>query len=157
MKLEQLRMSRSLSMANGYMYTSSSTSKQYNLVSKNFIPPKDVVPIIYEQKVLLECLYTKDSTAYGTIRVHNFAYDKRVFVRLTKDDWHSHQDIQAWHSMNYTHDQTDVFTFQIALEKSHDPNEIPKRLSFALCFQVMTDEFWDNNQNQNYVLDVHEK
>ena len=158
LKLEQIRLSRSLSIANSYgSSSSSSSSKQYNLVSKNFIPPRNIVPVIYEQKILLECLYTKDSTAYGTIRVHNFVYDKRVFVRLTKDEWNSYQDVQAWHSMNYTHDQTDVFTFQIALQKSHDANEIPKRFVFALCIQVMSDEYWDNNQNQNYILDVHEK
>ena len=155
LKLEQIRLSRSLTLINGYSYAS--ISKQYNLVSKNFTPPKNIIPIIYEQRVLLECLYTKDSTVYGTIRVHNFVYDKRVFVRLTKDEWNSHTDIQAWHSMNYDHDHTDVFTFQISLPKSHDANDVPKRLLFALCLQAMTDEYWDNNQSQNYILDVYEK
>jgi hypothetical protein len=135
----------------------SSPTKQYNLISKNFISPINIIPLIYEKKVLLECLYTKDSTAYGTIRVHNFSYDKRVFIRLTQDEWKTSNDIEAWYSMSYPHDNTDTFTFEITIQKSTDDITGPKRILFAICLQSMSQEFWDNNQEWNYVLDVFER
>ena len=113
--------------------------------------------MIYDKQVLLECLYTKDATAYGTIRVHNCAYDKNVFVRLTQNEWETTTDIQASHSMSYRHDNTDTFMFQINLPKSIDFIEGPKRILFAVCLQTIGHEFWDNNQGWNYVLDVFER
>ncbi|CAF1137123.1 unnamed protein product [Adineta steineri] len=131
--------------------------KQYNLLSKNFTSRTNIIPTIYENKVLLECLHTKDSTAYGTIRVHNCAFDKNVFIRLSQDEWNTSIDIEARHSMNYSHDNTDTFTFEINLPKSNNDKLEPKRFLFAVCLQAMWQEFWDNNQGWNYVLDVSEK
>ena len=130
---------------------------QYYLVSKYFTSPTDIIPLIYERQILLECLYTKDAIAYGTIRVHNCAYDKRIFARITENDWKTTQDIQAWHSMNYPNDNTDTFTFEIRLGKYNEPTEIPKQIYFAVCLQAMCQEFWDNNRGWNYVLDVIER
>jgi hypothetical protein len=135
----------------------SSPTKQYNLVSKKFISPINIIPLTYEKQVLLECLYTKDSTAYGTIRVHNCSYNKNVFIRLTLDEWETSNDIEARYSMSYPHDKTDIFTFEINLPKSTDDITAPKRILFAICLQTMGQEFWDNNQGWNYVLDVFER
>ena len=129
----------------------------YFLVSKHFTPPTNIIPLIYDQQVMLECLYTKDSIAYGTVRVHNCAYDKRIFARITENDWQSYQDIQAWHSMNYPNDNTDTFTFEIRLGKYKDTKEVPKQIYFAVCLQAMCREFWDNNQGWNYILGVLER
>ena len=107
---------------------------------------------------MLECLYTKDSTTYGTVRVHNCAYDKRVFARVTEDEWTSSYDIQAWHSMNYPDDNTDTFTFEIRLGKYHAANaQVPKQIYFAICLQAMYQEFWDNNLGWNFCLDLVER
>jgi len=161
LQLGQFRLSKNqLEIPNIYNRSPSpilSPTKQYNLVSKNFTSPIDIISLIYEKQVLLECLYTKDSIAYGTIRVHNFAYDKRVFIRLTQDEWETSIDIQAWHSMSYPHDNTDAFTFQISLNKSIDDIIGSKRILFAVCLQAMSQDFWDNNQGWNYVLDVFER
>lgn len=162
-QLGQLRLSKpSLELSNLPKRSSSSTSlssptKHYNLVSKNFISPINIIPLIYQQQVLLECLYTKDSTAYGTIRVHNCSYDKRVLIRLTYDEWKTSNEIEAWHSRNCSHDNTDVFTFEISLPKSMGDIVGPKRILFAVCLQAMSQDFWDNNQGWNYVLDIFEK
>jgi len=137
--------------------SSSLATKQYNLVSKYFTSPTNIIPLIYEKKILLECLYTKDSTACGTIRVHNCAYDKRVFIRLTQDEWKTSSDIQALHSMNYSHDNTDIFAFEITLPKSNNDTQGPNRILFSVCLQAMYQEFWDNNYGWNYVLDVFER
>lgn len=129
-------------------------SKQSNIISKNFISPINITPLIYKQQILLECLYTKNACAYGTIRVNNCTYDKHVFVRLSFDEWQTTKDLPATHSMNYSHDNTDTFIFEVNLT---DENRMCKRILFALCFQVNGEEFWDNNQGWNYVLDVFER
>ena len=163
LQLGQLRHSKNqLDLPNLTKRSNSSTSlssptKQYNLISKNFSSPIDIIPLIYDKQVLLECLYTKDSIAYGTVRVHNCAYDKNVFIRLTYDEWETSNDIQAWHSMHNPHDNTDAFTFQITLSKFYDDLIGPKRVIFAVCLQAMSQDFWDNNQGWNYVLDAFEK
>ena len=175
-KIEQLRRAKSQSntlstsplpfdIANTIDQSSSSESlssarkpkKQYCLVSKHFISPTDIIPLIYERQVMLECLYTKESIAYGTVRVHNCAYDKHVFARITENNWETYQDIQAWHSMNYPNNNTDVFTFEISLGKYDDDTKVPKQIHFAVCCQTPDQVFWDNNLGWNYVLDVLER
>ena len=137
-----------------YKRISPPRTKQCNLVSKNFTPTINITPLIYDKHILLECLYTKNACAYGTIRVHNYAFEKHVFIRLTYDDWATSIDVRATHSMNYSHDQTDTFIFEINLTDEHRPC---KRILFAVCLQVNGREYWDNNQGWNYVLDVFER
>lgn len=168
-KLEQLRFTKAQSslsstplsspfdLSSHNRSSSTEPTKQYNLVSKYFTSPSDIPARIYNQKIILECLYTKDSIAYGTVRVHNFAYDKRVFARITDDDWQTYQDIQAWHSLNYPNDNTDTFTFEIRLKKYANNARVPKQIYFVVCLQAMCQEFWDNNRGWNYMLDVLER
>ncbi|CAF3860113.1 unnamed protein product [Adineta steineri] len=175
-KLEQLRVAKNQSSisslsqspfdlaANSTRTPSSSTlsastksSKQYYLVSKYFTSPTNIIPLVYERQVMLECLYTKDSIAYGTVRVHNCAYDKRIFARITDNEWETYQDNQAWHSMNYTNTNTDTFTFEIRLGKYNNDAKVPKQIYFAICLQAMCQEYWDNNLGWNYLLDVIER
>ena len=176
-KLEQLRLAKSQSSVNSSSPSpfdlptitnrlSSSSSlpntpikpaNQYNLVSKYFTCPTNIISLIYERQILLECLYTKDSIAYGTVRVHNFAYDKHVFARITGNEWETFQDIQAWHSMNYSNDNTDSFTFEIRLGKYNDDTKVPKYIYFAVCLKAMGKEYWDNNVGWNYILEVLER
>jgi hypothetical protein len=173
-KLEQLRLAKSqstMSSASSSPFdlpaicnrSSSSSSlppkqiKQYYLVSKYFTSPTDIHPLIYQRQVMLECLYTKDSVAYGTVRVHNCAYNKRIFARITEDEWETSHDIQAWHSMNYSNDNTDTFTFEIRLGKYNDDTKVPKQIYFSICLQAMCQEFWDNNRGWNYILNVIER
>ncbi|CAF1099497.1 unnamed protein product [Rotaria sordida] len=161
LQLGQLRLGKN--QINMYKYPTSSSSsllsstKKYNLVSKQFASPTNIIPLIYEKQVMLECLYTKDSIAYGTARVHNFTYDKLVFIRTTQNEWKTFKDIQACHSMNFPCDNTDTFTFQITLTKSNDDITEPKKILFAICLQAMSQQFWDNNQGSNYVLDIFER
>ena len=173
-KLEQLRLAKSQStpsslspspfdlstVPNRSLSSASLPNKpaqQYNLISKYFTSPSNVIPLIYERQIMLECLYTKDSIAYGTVRVHNCAYDKHVFARVTEDEWETFHDIQAWHSMNYPNDNTDTFTFEIRLGKYNDPAKVPKQIYFSVCLQAMCQEFWDNNIGWNFFLDVVER
>lgn len=176
MKLEQLRLAKNQSnmlstspspfnLSSSINRLSSSASsvafkKQTNpyfLVSKCFTSPTDIIPLIFTRKVMLECLYTRDATAYGTVRVHNIAFEKRVFARITENDWKSFHDMTCSYSMSYPNNNTDTFMFEIRLPKCDDPTKFPRRIYFAICFQSMNQEFWDNNDGLNYVLDVIER
>ncbi|CAF3374528.1 unnamed protein product [Rotaria sp. Silwood2] len=175
-KLEQLRLANSQSnlfssspcpfdLSNVFNRSSSSASftaskkstNQYYLVSKYFTSPTNIIPLIYEQQVMLECLYTKDSIAYGTVRVHNRAYEKRVFARISENDWKTFEDIYGWHSMNYPNDNTDAFTFGLHLKTYDDNTKVPKQINFAICLQINNQELWDNNLGWNYILDILER
>jgi hypothetical protein len=170
-KLEQLRIAKSQSISstistspfgqatntNRSLSISSKSIKQYYFISKYFTSPVNILSMIYERQVILECLYTKDCIAYGTVRVHNCAYDKHVFVRVTDDEWQTSHDIQAWHSMNYPDSNTDTFTFEIRLEKPDDAVPMPKQIYFTVCLQALCQEFWDNNLGWNYFLDILER
>lgn len=148
MKLEQFRLTKP-SISIDYL----SRRSQVSLIARSFTSPVDILPLINNQKVLLECLYTKDSKAYGTIRVDNIAFEKQVFVRTSQDEWETYRDIPAWHSIHHQTDNTDAFTFEISLDNSL----IPERIQFAICFKALSEEYWDNNQNSNYVLDVYQR
>lgn len=161
-QLGQLRATKSpLNISN--IHKSATTSslitaeKKYNLVSRHFTSRTNIIQLIYEKQVLLECLYTKESKAYGTIRVHNMVYDKLVIVRATHNEWKSFVDIQGSHSMNCPSDNTDTFTFEISLANFHLNTTEAKRILFAVCLKAKSQEFWDNNQGWNYVLDVFDR
>ncbi|CAF2544883.1 unnamed protein product [Rotaria sp. Silwood2] len=132
-------------------------TNQYYLVSKYFTYKTNMIPLIYEQQVMLECLYTKDSIAYGTVRVHNRAYEKRVFARISENDWKTFEDIYGLHSMNYPNDNTDAFTFGLHLKTYDDNTKVPKQINFAICLQINNQELWDNNLGWNYILDILER
>ncbi|CAF3704075.1 unnamed protein product [Rotaria sordida] len=175
-KLEQLRLAKSQSnllssspchfdlsnilhrsSSSSSVNTSKKSTKQYCLISKYFTSPTNIIPLIYERQVMLECLHTKDSIAYGTVRVHNRTYEKRVFARISGNDWETFQDIQGWHSMTYPNDNTDTFTIEIRLEKYDDDTKVPKQIYFAICLEANSQELWDDNFGRNYVLDVVER
>lgn len=167
-KLEQLRLAKNYSSSPSNMNEFSGLPnrcssplarnvRQYCLISKYFTSATNNIRFVHERHIMLECLYTKDAVAYGTARVHNIAYDKRVFVRVTENDWQTFYDVQAWHSMNFANDNTDTFTFEIRLRKYNDPSKVPKEIYFAVCLQTIGQEYWDNNQGWNYTLTVLER
>ncbi|CAF2848081.1 unnamed protein product [Rotaria sp. Silwood2] len=145
------------SSSSAFINTSKKSTNQYYLVSKYFSSPKNIIQLIYERQIMLECLYTKDSIAYGTVRVHNRAHKGRVFARISENDWKTFEDIYAMHSMNYQNNNTDTFTFEIHLGKYDNNTKVPKQIYFAICLQTNNQEFWDNNRGWNYVLDVLER
>ena len=47
--------------------------------------PTDLLQRVYNQQVVLEHIFTRGITAYGTVRVTNRSFDKRVLVQYTND------------------------------------------------------------------------
>ncbi|KAJ5569210.1 hypothetical protein N7450_011696 [Penicillium hetheringtonii] len=89
----------------------------------------------------------------GTIAVLNLAFEKKVSVRFTFDDWKTVSDVSAWHYQSLFLSRTivsDIFTFLIDAESP--PLDTDGRLQICVCYQVLDEEFWDNNAGENYVI-----
>ncbi|GFR79174.1 protein phosphatase 1 regulatory subunit [Elysia marginata] len=102
--------------------------------------------------VSLENVILRDYTMEGTIKVKNVSFEKSVFVRLSLDEWESHEDIQGSYvpgfSLGYA-EPYDTFSFRIDIPPSFD---ISKRVQFAVCFEENGKQHWDNNNGENYCV-----
>lgn len=106
-------------------------------------------------KVSLENVIVKDSEncASGTIKVSNISFEKEVIVRSSSDNWKTHQDNfctfvdnGTTKSVTVAYTLFDTFSFKLTLP----PKE--RKLEFCICYKSGGEEFWDNNNNQNFIL-----
>ena len=116
----------------------------------NFLQPvekRDFSERLNSLNVSLENIVLRNFGVFGTVKVRNLAYEKRITVRYTIDGWLSFRDVVG----NYVHGSyngiTDTFSFEIAI-----PTTLIKdcKLEFAVCYKVLGVEFWDNNSGDNY-------
>ena len=101
------------------------------------------------------------------VKVKNICYKKRVFARITFNNWKNCYDLDAIYtkseSLSYKSILRsneakqklsflyDYFGFCIILpEKQSDFEENKLRIEFALCFETGQTSFWDNNLGENY-------
>lgn len=68
-------------------------------MSENSAEPceEDIIRLVQKQKLVLEgChLYPEANLVTGSVRVLNLAYEKRVVIRYTLDNWDTFQDLTA--------------------------------------------------------------
>ncbi|ORX53185.1 hypothetical protein DM01DRAFT_1336377 [Hesseltinella vesiculosa] len=116
----------------------------------------------------------------GSVLVRNLGFEKQVFVRYTIDGWQTVKSVQA----NYEHgrDALDVFSFEIDLTPSPpssplqeaqqdlptpavaDHGQVRATLDMAVQYRVLDTttpeprwvEYWDNNGNRNYQIQIVE-
>lgn len=106
--------------------------------------------------VSLENVVIKESEARvtGTVKVRNLSYHKQVKVRYTTSNWLAHDDVYADYvpsaatATGASYDLYDTFTFALPLPSSNQAD----KLEFCVCYTCSDAEFWDNNNNLNYVL-----
>jgi protein phosphatase 1 regulatory subunit 3A/B/C/D/E len=104
-----------------------------------------------QQKVALENVMLKNDIGrmVGTIKVANIAFEKRVFIRFTSDNWKSYLDRPAVYQSSASK-AYDTFRFDIELPRNTSKDS---RISFCVCFVANgTDEHWDANQGKNFHL-----
>ncbi|XP_053324156.1 protein phosphatase 1 regulatory subunit 3E [Spea bombifrons] len=111
----------------------------------------------WDQRVCLQSMRCESCFLWGTVRVLDLAYEKRVTVRYTMDGWQSHHDTHALYAARLCHGGaghpgTDLFTFRLPLPP-RDQHQAPSLL-FAIRYQVGEEEFWDNNGGKNYSLSL---
>ena len=110
--------------------------------------------------VSLESLSISDNRLIGTIKVKNLAFSKSVFLRITYDDWHSYEDIDAYYVNNGLVCAQGA-PFSLSIDTFSFDHEIPYEklmrpaIHFAVGFRCESHEYWDNNDSKNYTILVH--
>lgn len=108
---------------------------------------------VKDQKVCLENVIIIDLQLTGIVRTSNLHFKKVVMVRYTTDSWKSFYDHPARYVEGSSDTVTDKFTFTI-----HPRHMKPgDKLTFVLKYEVLDQEFWDNNNSNNYTLLCKEK
>jgi len=107
---------------------------------------------VENDKVSLENVTVKGRSMMGTVRVKNVAFEKKVFVRFTNNNWLTYEDFPATYvpvtgSSPLTPQPYDTFAFEVSLPSSIIEAE---NMHFAVCFQAGAEQFWDSNNGENY-------
>ncbi|KAG0720610.1 Protein phosphatase 1 regulatory subunit 3C [Chionoecetes opilio] len=90
----------------------------------------------------------------GTVKVRNLSYNKTVKVRFTINSWTSYEDVEAVYvpsrgsATGASYDIYDTFSFSIPLPVG----PLADKIEFCVCFNSDFIEYWDNNNNKNYVV-----
>ncbi|KAH9911680.1 putative phosphatase regulatory subunit-domain-containing protein [Epithele typhae] len=85
----------------------------------------------------------------GRIRVRNIAFEKWVAVRFTVDDWQTTSEVTAKYLDSIPGGVFDRFSFTIRLGDMLARIE-EKKMFFAIRYNVLGREVWDNNAGANY-------
>ena len=84
------------------------------------------------------------------VRVVNLCFDKQVYIRFTKNNWATFEDVLA----TYIPSSWDVWSDRFTAAFSVQNLTAGQRVYFAVRYVAGGQEFWDNNGGQNYSL-VH--
>uniref|UniRef100_A0A1I7UF96 Protein phosphatase 1 regulatory subunit n=1 Tax=Caenorhabditis tropicalis TaxID=1561998 RepID=A0A1I7UF96_9PELO len=102
-------------------------------------------------RVCVSALRASGSSIVGQVNLLNVAFDKVVVVRYTTNGWKTQDEIVASYSHRlFATEDIDAFNFTIAI-----PVKLTEgKCEFCVQYQVAGEEFWDNNDGQNYVVNV---
>ncbi|KAM9880379.1 protein phosphatase regulator [Verticillium dahliae] len=95
----------------------------------------------------------------GSVAVENLSFQKSVTCRFTLDYWKTTSEVAAEYSHEIRPKESDAghdrFTFAIKLsDLAHLES---KTLYFCVRYNVMGQEFWDNNGGTNFQVDFRKK
>lgn len=104
--------------------------------------------------VRLEDIQLTNNQLIGTCQVANLAFEKHVLVRYSLDEWSTYKEVDAIYQEPIANSANtwDRFRFKLAnisLNTKHH-----ETLYLAVKYSVSGREFWDNNDNKNYQLDI---
>jgi protein phosphatase 1 regulatory subunit 3A/B/C/D/E len=108
--------------------------------------------------VSLENVIVRDSEncLIGTVKVKNLAYDKNVAIRVTSDNWKTHDDVECTYveqpglvSQTAVRNLYDTFRFRIELPAKEDGS---RQIEFCVRYRTEGIEAWDNNDGANYIV-----
>ena len=103
-------------------------------------------------KVCLENCIIDGMTVTGTVRVANISFHKHVIIRYTFNNWVTHFDINACYVQNSNDGPTDRFSFSFTVPSYFNTGS---NVMFALMYNSEVGIFWDNNFNQNYIIECY--
>lgn len=120
------------------------------LMELQFTPPASVPGFeqrLREGKVLLENVTVDELNLSGFVRVLNLAFEKRVTLRYSVNNWTTFSDTPASYVPDSSDGLTDRFHFKVAIPAYLESGGT---LQFAVRYCVGGQEFWDNNDGNNY-------
>ena len=95
---------------------------------------------------------------FCTIRTHNVAFSKRVFVRVTHDRWASFRDVFAeQHGGREPYPGAPDASSDRFFASISAPGYTLQTLQFAICMEAAGTTFWDNNGGLNYTVIAQER
>lgn len=150
--IDKFKKARALHFNN---FDKSNTSSQSVFMELLFTNPgslPDFLDRVYEVKVLLEYVQADEFSLSGIVRVLNMAFEKKVYMRYTLNNWTTFMDILAFYIPHSSDGRTDKFSFKIITPTFL---EFGGTLQFAIKYCVVAGEFWDNNNGNNYRVRRH--
>uniref|UniRef100_A0A672KFG7 Protein phosphatase 1 regulatory subunit 3E-like n=1 Tax=Sinocyclocheilus grahami TaxID=75366 RepID=A0A672KFG7_SINGR len=136
-------------------FDKSNTSSQSVFMELLFTNPgslPDFLDRVSAVKVLLESVQADEFSLSGVVRVLNLAFQKKVYLRYTLNNWATFMDILAFYVPHSSDGLTDKFSFKIITPTFL---EVGGTLQFAIKYCVVGGEFWDNNKGNNYRVRRH--
>ncbi|KTG05741.1 hypothetical protein cypCar_00036362 [Cyprinus carpio] len=150
--IDKFKKARALHLNN---FDKSNTSSQSVFMELLFTNPgslPDFLDRVIAAKVLLESVHADECSLSGIARVLNLAFEKKVYLRYTLNNWTTFMDILAIYVPHSSDGQTDKFSFKIITPTFL---EFGGTLQFAIKYCVGGSEFWDNNNGDNYRVRRH--
>ncbi|OUM62517.1 carbohydrate-binding module family 21 protein [Piromyces sp. E2] len=130
------------------------------LIKLKGFPSKRKVQLPWDRNVILESVGLIDDETQEhdilrlTIQVRNLAFEKKVKVHLTFDDWENKEVKEAKYRSTEKNDcNQSIDKFILDVDTDCDGESVCN-LQFAIQYLVDHQEFWDNNNNNNYSLKV---
>ena len=122
---------------------------QISLVLPDF--PNNTLPDLGSRDVCLETLeIAADSKSLkGTALLRNIAFEKRLSIRFTLDEWQTVSEVTGEWSCTLVGGTLDRWSFSIKLQDMLARIE-DRKMYIALRYSVNGQDIWDNNYHQNY-------
>jgi len=109
---------------------------------------QESVSALNDHAVHLESIMLRSPLVFCTIKVSNICYQKKVFVRVSSNNWQTYTDIEASYLQGSSDGLSERFYATIGM-----PNySFCKTLQFAVCFDGNGVQHWDNNSGKNYEI-----
>ena len=99
--------------------------------------------------VRLKSSETGEQYLLGTVWVTNASYWKNVTVKYTFNRWVNSYEYECQYRC-HSNDFRNIDQFQFTIDIPHDVD----RIDFVLRYRVNGQEFWDNNNGQNYIIET---
>ena len=107
------------------------------------------------QKICLENAVASETSVWGTVKVKNLAFHKRITVRYTFDKWRSSLDVEGQY-VPYSNDgDSDRFSFALTIPEYFQA--VGGRIELAFRYETDGVEFWDNNDGHNYLIECRDQ
>jgi hypothetical protein len=129
---------------------------QISLVMPDF--PKNILPELGDRAVCMETLEIAADwkSLKGTCLLRNIAFEKRLSIRFTLDDWQTVSEVTGEWASTLVGSTIDRWTFTIKLQDMLARIE-DRKMYIAIRYQVNGEEIWDNNYGKNYLAEFRKQ